>query len=229
MIREPILLPNDVPFAQAKEMIADPEVDEFGSTEVFVDDLFTTFPALSEDHIKQCAEAIPLAVEIIGHPLTLEELLHRNVLLAMTKAMAEGTPSEILTILGWVINTHCLLILLPKAKAKFWADEIHDIRSKHAAKSSPTSAWNCLWGDSNMLQQSCRREDTSSIVSKQQKTEQRNSMAPTFCMRRTKTSDLWLTFLAKAAHGTDVNLVMSQVPTHIQRTDACECRLGGFS
>ena len=131
VIGEPVLLPDDIPFAQAKEMIADPEVDEFGSTEVFVDDLFTAFPALSEDHIKRCAEAIPLAVEIIGHPLAPEEPLHRDVLLATIKAMAEGTPSEILTILGWVIDTRRLLIILPEAKAKFWADEIRDIRSKH--------------------------------------------------------------------------------------------------
>ena len=130
-IGEPIIPPNDIPFAQAKEMIADPEVDEFGSTEVFIDDLFTAFPALSEDHIQCCAEAILLTMEIIGHPLALKEPLHRDVLLATTKAMAEGTPSEILTILGWVIDSCHLLILLPETKAKFWADEIHDVRSQH--------------------------------------------------------------------------------------------------
>jgi hypothetical protein len=44
------------------------------------------------------------------------DTLMRDDLLALEKAIAEGTPSEWLIVLGWLLNTRRLLISLPLDK-----------------------------------------------------------------------------------------------------------------
>jgi hypothetical protein len=61
---------------------------------VFLNDLFLAFPALSDDHIKRGSQAVPLVIDIVSHPLAQHESTLHNVLLALDKALAEGTPSE---------------------------------------------------------------------------------------------------------------------------------------
>ncbi len=91
---------------QARKLRVDVKADEFGMTDVFLDDLITVFPALSADHINRRAHAALLALDAVSRPLVTEgESLPRDHMLALDKAMAEGTPAEIQIILGWEINT----------------------------------------------------------------------------------------------------------------------------
>jgi hypothetical protein len=52
---------------------------------------------------------------------------------AVKKVMAEGTPTEVLTVLGWQIDTRRLLIQLPSEKADAWASDL-DSLIKHGNK-----------------------------------------------------------------------------------------------
>ena len=81
-------------------------MDKFGTTNVFLDDMFLAFPALSDDHIKHGSQASPLAINAVSCPLACHESTLHDVLLALDKAQAEGTPSEQLQVLGWDIDTH---------------------------------------------------------------------------------------------------------------------------
>ena len=63
---------------------------------MFLNDLFSAFPALSDDHIERGSQAVPLVIDIVSHPLAQHESTLRDVLLTLDKAQAEGTPSELL-------------------------------------------------------------------------------------------------------------------------------------
>ena len=55
---------KSIPFAPAREMIVDPGMDSHGLVGVFLDDLVTVFPALSEKHIDRCSLVALLALEV---------------------------------------------------------------------------------------------------------------------------------------------------------------------
>ena len=46
-------------------------------------------------------------------------------MLAIKKALAEGTPAEVQIVLGWLIDTHRLLISLPPDKFNWWMAELN--------------------------------------------------------------------------------------------------------
>jgi hypothetical protein len=48
-------------------------------------------------------------------------------LVAVKKVLAEGTPAEVLTILGWQIDTCRLIIQLPDEKASIWDSELKSL------------------------------------------------------------------------------------------------------
>jgi hypothetical protein len=55
-----------IPFAPARELLMDWEISEFGSTDAYIDDIFTVFPYISEDHLRQGWNAALLAIETFG-------------------------------------------------------------------------------------------------------------------------------------------------------------------
>jgi hypothetical protein len=70
-------------------------------TEAYIDDIFMVFPPLSEEHFQRGRNAALLAIDVLGRPVHSDDPLPRDPLVATKKVMAEGTPTEVLTILGW--------------------------------------------------------------------------------------------------------------------------------
>ena len=100
--------PDDVPLAAARSLMVDPEADEFGTADVFLDDIFSAIPQLDGDSPgDRGAQAALLALDVLGRPLLPDggESLPRDEVLAIDKAIAEGTPAERLIVLGWMIDT----------------------------------------------------------------------------------------------------------------------------
>jgi len=130
LIRTPKPAEDNVPFTAAKPMMADPGVGEHGTMEVFLDDIFSAFPAISAPHVQRGAQATPLALEIIARPLLETETVSRDDMLAITKALAEGAPAKELAILGWIIDTWRLLVKLPQNKFITWSQSVHGLLSR---------------------------------------------------------------------------------------------------
>jgi hypothetical protein len=63
------------------------------------------------DNAERCA-AKALAIDVFDRPLGEHEPLPRAVLLSLTKLAGEGTMADLKTILGWLIDSHLLLISL---------------------------------------------------------------------------------------------------------------------
>lgn len=60
---------GDVPFTQARAMSVDLKANEFGTVEVYLDDLISAFPALSVDHVRQGSLASLLFMEVTSRPI----------------------------------------------------------------------------------------------------------------------------------------------------------------
>ena len=94
--------PDDVPLAAARSIMVDHEADEFGTADVFLDDNFTAIPLLDGDSPgDRGAQATLHALDVVGRPLLPDggESLPRDEVLAIDKAIAEGTPAERLIVL----------------------------------------------------------------------------------------------------------------------------------
>ena len=58
------------------------------------------------------AAVLPFVIYLLGRPVHEQEKAYREDLLSLTKFIAEATPAECKTILGWDIDTRRLLITL---------------------------------------------------------------------------------------------------------------------
>jgi len=121
ILQDPIYLENNIPLAPDLPLLVDPCVDEHGGSEVFIDDIFLAFLDLSQDHINRGQFSPLLAIETLSRPPHKQEPLPRDDMLALEKAVAEGTPNEILIVLGWELNARKLLVILPLYKAQDWS------------------------------------------------------------------------------------------------------------
>ena len=232
LIGAPRLAEADIPFAAAKPMMVDPGVGECGTTEVFLDDIFSAFPALSKSHVQRGSQATLLALEIIARPLLENETVSRDDMLAIAKALAEGTPSEELTILGWIVDTRRLLVKLPQNKFIAWSQSIRDLLSRRGQRvdfSTLETLVGRLQHVANVLRISCHFLNHLRAAMLRAK-----KYGGTRLHKEANLDlELWLTFLESAASGIDMNLIVSRQPDRIIRTDACKSDykegLGGFS
>ena len=233
LIGNPKYADREQPLEQARKLRVDTEADEFGMTDVFLDDLITVFPALNEDHINRGALAALLALDVVSRPLvTNGETLPRDHMLAIDKAMAEGTPSEIQIILGWEINTRRLTIALPTDKHVAWKQDIHEIL--HLASKNKRIRHSILETILGRLQHAAAILSEGShflnrIRTAEQRAKQARSGSSRLCVETRKDLAYWISLLDRAAKGVSLNLLVYRVPDQILRTDACEHGLGGYS
>lgn len=123
----PKLESTDVDFTAARELLLEWEMSDYGVTEAYIDDIFVVFPFASDDHLERGRNAPLLAIDTMGRPTHKDDPLPRDPIVAIKKLKAEGTPSEIMTVLGWQIDTRRLLIQLPGKKADTWDTELANL------------------------------------------------------------------------------------------------------
>jgi hypothetical protein len=233
LIGEPIIYsPAETEFATARPLLVNTEIDENGTTEVFIDDLMSAFPALSPNHITRCALAPLLALDVIARPNTDHEPLKRDAMLSIDKAQAEGTPTERLTILGWMIDTRKLEISLPDEKFQDWSTELTTIIT--AAKKGHPIKHKTIEKMLGRLQHAALvltegNHFLNRIRSAEQHALIKNLTAVRLTAETRHDLTLWHRLLARANKGIDINLLVTRKPDWISRTDACEYGLGGYS
>jgi hypothetical protein len=123
----PKLADESVEFTPARELLNEWEMSDHGVTEAYIDDIFNVFPFLSEDHLDRGRNASLLAIDTLGRPTHVDDPLPRDPLVAIKKLMAEGTPSELMIVLGWQIDTRRLIIQLPEEKATTWISDLDSL------------------------------------------------------------------------------------------------------
>jgi hypothetical protein len=156
------------------------------------------------------------------------ESLPQNEVLAIDKAIAEGTPAERLIVLGWMINTRRLLISLPTNKVTAWTANINDsLLSKGRRvklRTLETMVGRLQHVANIMVQGNHFLGRLRSAVLRANKFK-----GTRLSSEETKDLVLWKDFLVVAHTGINLNLLTTREPNNILRTDACEHGLGGYS
>jgi hypothetical protein len=222
-------LPADIPFAPARTMLVDPEADSHGRSDVFIDDIFSAIPAISPDHEARAAQAVLLALAVIGRPVLPDgETLTRDDLLALAKALAEGTPTEELIVTGWEIDSRRLLVVLPTDKHAAWTNDIRAILRVHG---QIISADRLKELGGRLQHVACILQEGNHFLSRIRSAVRRADTYRGTRLSKEEELDLalWLKFLDRARAGIDMNLITSRAPNKSSRTDACTYGLGGYS
>ena len=92
----------------------------------YIDDCLTAAVDIG-DSVLRGQEAPPLIIHAIFRPLDANEPIQREDNISEKKLKGEGQPSEIKTMLGWVINTRVMRVFLPEDKALAWSQDIKKI------------------------------------------------------------------------------------------------------
>ena len=92
----------------------------------FLDDIIKVFlDCLSI--IKRNATLVLLAMHVSMRLLAKDEQVPRKETLSLNKLLLEGTPSELMIVLGWLIDTRRLLLWLPQDKFDRWRKELRNL------------------------------------------------------------------------------------------------------
>jgi hypothetical protein len=221
-IPNPISLPNNIPFAQAKAMAVDIPVNDLGKVDVFIDDNIAITPDLN-CNTTRVIRAIPLAIHSIARPVVSTDDIPRVDIISANKLQAEGTFEEVKIVLGWHINTRSLLISLPRDKHQKWSQDINKmISSRRTILESTIGRLNHTAGFIPMLRHflgSLRQALFRSATNKWTN------------FRLCEISDLHicLTMLDHAATGIPIHNIVFRKPTIFYRSDASEFGLGGYN
>eukprot|EP00978_Attheya_sp_CCMP212_P041659 scaffold241666_cov75-Attheya_sp.AAC.1 len=169
---------------------------------------------------------LPFVIHLLGRPLYQVESISRDDVLPLKKFLAEATPAEIKTILGWEINSRSLLISLPMHKYIAWSRSITDLLAASRACHGPLET---LIGRLNHpgFIIPCARHFVGHIRAAMYLASRKQSVILTADQR----ADLQLCkqFLKQASTGISLNLLTLRMPDIIIDTDSCEHGIGGMN
>jgi hypothetical protein len=112
---------DSIPFVEGAEQIVNIPVDPRGTGDVYIDDLVQAAVIIDgTDNTIRCERATLLAIDAYARPKHPNEPILREEMEACNKLEAEAGLEEQKTILGWLVDTHCLLLSLPNNKFVAW-------------------------------------------------------------------------------------------------------------
>ena len=250
-------LPNDVPFAKSQEMAVDVLPRPEGFHDVYLDDMIQIFVD-RPDIVDRTSKIVPLVLHLLVRPNNDDEPIARNEILAADKMMAEGSPSEEMRVLGWLLDTRQLLIRLPTDKFLNWSksvermlkaktctfDDLDSLLGKlvHATKGIPLARYftkRLRQFVTNFTRKYQAKYEAHRSPSDEQQPQVsgakrgQNRPKPWF---RYKVPEairpdlrMWAHLLKKAHDGVSFNLLTCRRPSHVFIVDSCPFGMGGFS
>jgi hypothetical protein len=219
--------PGNAPLAPAQSLAVHIPTEITARTDCFIDDLIRAFLDTPENRERE-PHAVPLAIHITTRPHAGErEPVPRRSLVQAEKMIAEGTPAESQIVLGWILNTHFLLIKLPGDKFVAWSSDIASVLETGSA----------TFGDLESLLG--RLNHAGYVIPMARhflnrlrlRIERRLHKRQRLTLNSEELADLrlWLHFLASAHRGISFNQMTIRQPTRLGFSDSCPFGLGGFS
>jgi hypothetical protein len=221
------ILPDDVPFGKARELIIDIPVDARGKIDVYIDDTTgLTVDVPGTDNASRMEAAIPLAIEVAARPNDPNEPIPREPMIAKDKLTAEGGLSETKMILGWLFNLRTLTIFLPDHKFIAWTTAIQSMIT-----SKRTNSQNLETTIGRMGHVGFVIPWVHHFLSRLRSLLRRSRNRRFINIDETNLRDLELMImiLRKANNGIDMNLLAFRAPDKIYHSDSCPAGLGGYS
>ena len=193
-----------------------------------MDDIIKVYLGLKEVIEKHAASA-PLALFVSMRPLSEKEPVPRKETLSLPKLQAEGTPSEMIVVLGWWLDTRRLLLRLPDDKFKNYSEEVQKILDQGRVNGKDLeSIIGKFVHASYAVPLSCHYLDNFRLRLKSLK-----KANPYQAQRLSKQEELdfklWLKILAEADQGVSLNGLVYRKPTRLGFSDSCPFGKGGFT
>jgi hypothetical protein len=155
-----------------------------------------------------------------------EPIKRRNIL-SLPKLIAEGSPDEWQVVLGWLIDTHLLLIRLPVDKYEAWLQEVLQcIRDRRCTQETIDTLVGRLNHTATVIPLARH------FLGRLRDLIDRSSFRKSFVLlNKDEIYDLrlWTALLKKASIGISINLVVVRRPTCVCWSDACPAGIGGYS
>jgi hypothetical protein len=190
----------------------------------FIDDLINCFLDTESNRATQ-PHVVPLAMHCTSRPHAgNDKPITRRDILSSPKLIAEGAPREEKIVLVWMINTHLLLVKLPRNKQEDSGSGItqnsprhHTCRHRLPGRKTqprrlPCSPCPPLLDQAPIAHKLNRKQQQQMTASKNVSLD----------------CGLWGGFLKKASQGTSVNRVTVRQPTQLAASDSCPFGIGGF-
>ena len=194
--------------------------------DTFIDDMICIFVD-RPDVVDRAAHAVPLCVHATCRPHADEaEPIPRKPLLHPDKLQAEGTPDVVQTILGWVVDSHHLLIKLPDDKFKAWTSDIDQLLLDSCCSFSSLESLVGRLNHAAMILPLTRHflhRLRAPLVPRQY--SHRNIRLD---FQQLQDLRLWRDVLRHANHGVKLNCLTHRRPTAIAWADSCPFGLGGY-
>ena len=223
-IQQPELQPEGTEFGQALQADVDVPPLSSGIVESSIDDLI---PVTLHQHnnAERAANVVPLAMHIVGRPVSPSEPIPREELLCFRKLRGEGQLSEIKTVTGWGINTRRFIVFLPDDKTKSWRTAISSILKKGNTNHDEMESLVGRLNHCGYVIPLARNflHPLRAIINKQSK--HTHILSP----KERKYLRLWQDYLSYANKGISINNIIYRRPTHIRWDDSCPIGIGGVS
>jgi hypothetical protein len=141
--------------------------------------------------------------------------------------IAEGTPAESQVVLGWVLNTHTLLIQLPGDKFIAWTTDIATILKTGTVTFGSLESTVGRLNHAGFVIPMARHF----LNRLRLRTENHRNKRQELTLNSEELADLelWLNFLAGAHRGISFNQLTIRQPSRLCFSDSCPFGLGGFS
>ena len=224
-IPPPVSLPDNVPFAQTRELSINIPVNDLGKVDVFIDDYIAITPDI-EDNTTRVIRAIPFAIHSVARPIDNSDDIPRVDIISAKKLHAEGTFEEVKVVLGWIINTRNLLISLPQDKHKKWTTDLNRMiasgSTSYKLLESTLGRLNHVAGIIPMLRHFLGRLRHALFRSSQHKWTK-------FRMCELADLHICLQMLDEASTGISINNIVFRKPNIFYRSDASEFGIGGYN
>ena len=223
----PEFLDDEVPIAEARELVFDIPVDDKGYADVFIDDLFTACVDLPEsNNVKRLERAPLLAIDAVARPLLESEPIPRHEMAARNKFIAEAGGEELKIVLGWNINFRALKMNLPENKFIAWAADFQRMVDTKKAESKKLES--CI---GRMIHVSQILPEVNHFLSRIRDLLTRAGNRRSIAVREDCLADcrLMIRFLEKSRNGLSMNNLVFRLPNRCYRSDSCPHGLGGYS
>jgi hypothetical protein len=117
----PLSEPPDIPLAIAQPLSAPLPINDASKSEVYIGDLFNCY---LHRPLQRGSEILSFVLQPLCRPPNSSDPIARDDVLSISKFLAEAAPSEVKTILGWMVNTRHLLLSLPPNKVRPWSASV---------------------------------------------------------------------------------------------------------
>lgn len=108
-------LSDEIPFCEALFTVADPNISDMGTYNIYLDDIIVIKPYLPGNQDGERG-ATTLAIHTVGHPISRNENVTRKYLVSKSKPQAEAALTDLLIMLRCLLDTRSLIIKLSSHK-----------------------------------------------------------------------------------------------------------------